>query len=61
MKRIMLVVQGLFALCFSGITLLLWFKMITEGDDAWFGWRRSFDLAGMYFPMYVFQIGRAHV
>lgn len=61
MKRIMLVVQGIFALCFSGITLLLWFKMITEGDDAWFGWRRSFDLAGMYFPMYVFLLANVLV
>lgn len=56
MKRAGLIVQCLFAVFFTGVLALLWFKMITDGDDAWFGWRRSFSLAGMFFSMYVFLL-----
>jgi thiol-disulfide isomerase/thioredoxin len=56
MKLFAKVLQSLLALAFVGITATLWFLMITQGDDAWFGWRRSISLMGLYLDMYAFLL-----
>jgi thiol-disulfide isomerase/thioredoxin len=52
MRRLFHALQVIVALGFAGLMVYLWGAMIVNGDDAWFSWRRSFNVAGLYVDMY---------
>jgi len=43
----------LLALALAGT---LWFLMLTQGDDSWLSWRRSFSVLGLYVDLYAFLL-----
>jgi thiol-disulfide isomerase/thioredoxin len=56
MKRIALSLQCLLTVASLGLAGTLWFLMLTQGDDSWLSWRRSFSVLGLYVDLYAFLL-----